>query len=82
MAYLQFVKSKRKQYVYIRGYIGKVENKSREDEKIVSLGRIERALITLKMWEIDQKLIPKELPKRDYSNINKWINDVRKRGAY
>lgn len=82
MAYLDFVKAKGRTYVYVREYVGSQNFTSRQDVKIHSLGRVERALITLKMWSIDDDLIPPSIKDEDKKNIDKWINSVRNRAVY
>lgn len=82
MAYLDFVKSKGRTYVYVREYVGVQNYTNRKDVKLHSFGRIERALVTLKMWEINSNLIPETINDEDRKNIDKWINSVRKRAVF
>lgn len=82
MAYLEFNRSGGNTYVYLNEYVGEQKYSTRKEMRIVRLGRIEKALMTLKMWKIDQNLIPKELPKEHYKNINDWIKSVRNRAVF
>lgn len=82
MAYLNFVKSGGKTYVYVNEYVGEQEYSQKKEKKIVRLGRIEQAFMTLKVWQIDSNKIPLEINRKDHERIPLWIDKVRNRGAY
>lgn len=82
MAYLDMVKSNGKVYVYISKYVGQQEFSSKKEARIAKLGRADQALMTLKIWQIDNKRIPAEIEKDFYNRIPEWIKQVRKRAAF
>lgn len=82
MAYLDIVKSNGKMYVYISKYVGKQEYSMKKEARIARLGRAEQALMTLKVWQIDAKKIPKEIDKEFHNRIPTWIQQVRDRVAF
>lgn len=82
MAYLDFVKSSGKTYVYVNEYVGKQETSMKKEKRIARLGRVEQALMQLKVWQIDPKRIPIEIAPIYHERIPTWIDAVRNRGAY
>lgn len=82
MAYLDFVKSAGKTYVYINEYVGKQKTSSKMEARIARLGRQEQALMELKIWLIDSKRIPKTIDPVHHTRIPEWIDAVRNRAAF
>lgn len=82
MAFLEFVNSGRKTYVYINEYVGTQEYSAKKERRIVRLGPLEKAHMQLKVWQLDQKRIPKEIHNEYYKRIPTWIDAVVKRGAF
>lgn len=81
MAYLDFVKANGKTYVYINKYVGTQDFTMKKEARVARLGRVEQALMTLKIWQIDNKRIPSELDRECLECIPEWIQKVRNRVA-
>lgn len=82
MAYLEFVRSGGRTYVYINEYVGDQEFSAKKEIRIASLGRAEQALMMLKMWQVDQNLIPKDINGVNHTRLSKWIETVKKRATF
>lgn len=82
MAFLYFVNAGGKTYVYVNKYVGKQTYTSSKEETVARLGRADKALMTLKIWQMDKKKIPKEIDQESYVRIPEWIQQVRNRVAF
>ncbi|MBE1555414.1 hypothetical protein [Sporosarcina limicola] len=78
MAYLDFVKTKGKTYVYV----GEKEFSNKKTQRICGLGQLQAAFCVLRFWSIHKKEIPEVIKTNDYARIPAWIDAVRDRGAF
>lgn len=82
MAYLDFVKSGGKVYVYVNQYSGNQKFTSKKEIRVARLGRTEQALMTLKVWQMNPERIPLEIDNDVHKRIPTWIQQVRDRVAF
>lgn len=79
MAFLSFVRSGGKRYVYVTEYCGDQQHSSRKTTNIYKLGQQEEAFFTLQAWDLNFDYFPKTLREKGYckKDLKKWIEDLK-----
>lgn len=82
VAYLEFVKSRGKTYVYVVEYVGVDQREKRKERRIMGLGTLKSAKKQIEEWKKDNSKMPDEIKSEETSVIDYWLESVKNRGAY